>query len=114
MEGSGKDEVVVCTDLVEAVVEVLVVDQATGLVDDDEGKDSPMEGRGSHKVRARRSESHATALSILTWCRVWRMAHQRSNIRFHLALEAHRSIDERTINYPEVRRGATVSQLSAH
>lgn len=111
MEGSGKDEVVVCADLVEAVVKVLVVDQATGLVDDDEGKDSPMEG--SDKVRARRSESHATALSILTWCRVWRMAHQRSNIRFHLALEAHRSIDERTINYPEVPRGATVSKLSA-
>ena len=36
-----KDEIVVCANLIEAIVEVLVVDQAAGLIDDDEGEDSP-------------------------------------------------------------------------
>lgn len=43
VKGAGEDEVVVCADLVEApFVEGLVVDQAAGLVDDDEGEDGPL------------------------------------------------------------------------
>lgn len=42
VKGAGEDEVVVCADLVEgALVKGLVVDQTAGLVDDDEGEDSP-------------------------------------------------------------------------
>lgn len=42
MKGAGEDKVVICAELVEgALVEVFVVDQAAGLVDDDEGEDSP-------------------------------------------------------------------------
>lgn len=42
MKGASKDEVVVGADLVEAgVVKVFVVDEAAGLVDDDEGEDGP-------------------------------------------------------------------------
>ena len=42
MEGSGEDEVVVGVQLVKAVAEVAVVDQTAGLVDDDEGQDTPI------------------------------------------------------------------------
>lgn len=42
VKGSSEDQGIVGADLVKAgVVEVLVVDQATGLVDDDERKDGP-------------------------------------------------------------------------
>ena len=42
MERSREDEEVVGADLVQTIVEVLVVDQATGLVDDDESEDDPI------------------------------------------------------------------------
>ena len=42
MKGAGHDEVVICAQLVEArLVEGSVIDQATGLVDDDKAEDSP-------------------------------------------------------------------------
>lgn len=42
MEGPREDEIAVCTDLVEAGVgEGLIVDQASSLVDDDQGEDGP-------------------------------------------------------------------------
>ena len=44
MKGAGQDEVVVSADLVQAaIVECLVENQASCLVDDDEGKYSPEE-----------------------------------------------------------------------
>ena len=42
MEGSGEDEIVIGVQLVEAVAEVAVVDETAGLVDDDEGQDTPI------------------------------------------------------------------------
>lgn len=42
MERSRKDKEVVGADLVQTIVEVLVVDQAAGLVDDDESEDDPV------------------------------------------------------------------------
>ena len=45
MKGSGQDEIVVGTDLIQATfVKRPVVDQATGLVDDDEGENGPISG----------------------------------------------------------------------
>lgn len=41
MESSREDEVVVYREFVEAVVEVALVDEAAGFVDDDEGIDDP-------------------------------------------------------------------------
>jgi len=41
VEGAGEDEQVVGTELVEAGVEIAVVDQAAGFVDDEEGEDDP-------------------------------------------------------------------------
>lgn len=44
MESTGKNEIVVSAELVEAgFVESPVEDEATGLVDDDEGEDGPKE-----------------------------------------------------------------------
>jgi hypothetical protein len=42
VKGTSKDEIIVCADLVQAVLEVSVIDQAAGLVDDDEGEDGPI------------------------------------------------------------------------
>ena len=41
VEGAGKDEVVVYGEFVEAFVEVALVDEAAGFVDDDQGVDDP-------------------------------------------------------------------------
>lgn len=41
MKGACEDEIVVCRELLETSLEVSLVDQATGLVDDDEGVDNP-------------------------------------------------------------------------
>jgi hypothetical protein len=42
VECSCEDEEIVGADLVQTIVEVLVVDQAAGLVDDDESEDDPV------------------------------------------------------------------------
>ena len=42
VKGAGKDKVVVYGELVEAVVEVAVVDEAAGFVDDYQGEDDPL------------------------------------------------------------------------
>ena len=42
VKSTSEDEIIVCADLVQAVLEVLVVDQAAGLVDDDECEDGPI------------------------------------------------------------------------
>lgn len=41
VKGACKDEIVVCRELLEASLEVSLVDQASGLVDDDEGVNNP-------------------------------------------------------------------------
>lgn len=41
VEGAGQDEVVVHGEFVEAFVEVALVDEAAGFVDDDQGVDDP-------------------------------------------------------------------------
>ena len=51
MKGAGKDEVVVGADLEEAgIVELLLKDQAAGLVNDNESEDSPSEVRNSWRT----------------------------------------------------------------
>jgi hypothetical protein len=42
VEGTGQDEIVVGTELLEARRKVAVVDEATGLVDDEQGEDDPV------------------------------------------------------------------------
>lgn len=43
VEGTGEDEVVVGRELAQAGLELSLVDQTAGLVDDDKRKDGPME-----------------------------------------------------------------------
>lgn len=53
MKGACEDEIIVCRELLEASLEVPLVDQASSLVDNDEGIDNP--GASSQSMRMRRS-----------------------------------------------------------
>lgn len=95
VKGSSEDQGIVGADLVKAgVVEVLVVDQATGLVDDDERKDGPEFELVSGVSIPIHETSYMTALSF--WYVHTNFQYRTaSNIKFHLALEPHSTVDER-------------------
>lgn len=42
MKGASQDKKIIDGDLVKSIVEVTVINQTTGLVDDDEGEDDPV------------------------------------------------------------------------
>ena len=43
MKGTGQDKIIICGELAQASLKLALIDQATGLIDDDERKDGPKE-----------------------------------------------------------------------
>jgi hypothetical protein len=58
VEGARKDEIVVCRELVEAGVEVTLVDEAASFGDYEEGVDDPGRGRVSGMALAEAGNLH--------------------------------------------------------
>jgi len=51
VKGTGEDEVVVGRELAQAGLELALVDQTAGLIDDDERKDGPNEVEGQSHIQ---------------------------------------------------------------